>query len=148
MLTQIALRSVGQFKICGWVNYVCTYFYSVECLKELADFFAISTRTLCGPAACLTFGLMYVNKFGGVCSSLIFKHIIFVVGGCIVQRLSAEGTLGPTRKEDDALLLPVVEEIVKRPKTSVLVERIRGQVWRVGVDVAIRQVDFLVECSP
>lgn len=55
---------------------------------------------------------------------------------------------GPAREEDDALALLVVEEIVERPQAARLAERIRVQVRIVAVDVAVVQVDLLVQRRP
>lgn len=55
---------------------------------------------------------------------------------------------GAAREEDNPLQFLVVEEIVEAPQAPGLSEGIRIQVGIVAVNIAVVQLDFIVDCCP
>lgn len=74
-------------------------------------------------------------------------HFILLHPRLVVEALTERGE-GPAGEENDPLQLLVEEEVVEAPERAVLSEGVRGQVRVVAVDVAVEQVDLVVEGDP
>ena len=80
---------------------------------------------------------------------LILKVNFFFLGKVVVPRLAAgEGAQGTTCEEYNSHQFPIVKEVIKGPKTAILGKGIWGQIRSVRIDVAIGQVNFLVQGCP
>jgi len=67
---------------------------------------------------------------------LVEFHLISGLSQTGVVEALTERAESSAGEQDDSLQLLVEEEIVETPDRSVLSERIGGQVWIVGIDVA------------
>ena len=72
----------------------------------------------------------------------------FIWNDTIVSTYLTKRRQGPTGEQYDPFQFLVEKEIVEAPQRTVLPKRIRGEVRVIGVDVAVDQVDFLVERDP
>ena len=75
-------------------------------------------------------------------------HILTVSTHARFVKALAEGAEGATCKQHDAFELLVEKEVVEAPDGSILPEWIGHEVWVVGVDVALHQVDLAVQSQP
>lgn len=89
------------------------------------------------------FRLWLVWFLGG---EIVVHLLILAVTGLVVRL--AEGRERSAGEQDNPFELLVEEEIVEAPQRPVLPEGVRSKVGVVRVDVAVNQVDLLVECDP
>lgn len=89
--------------------------------------------------------MRYYNVF-----FLFFLVAFIVLHGEVTteSRVSINRVDGPAGKEDDALQLLVVEEIVERPQTAGLPEWVRVQIRIVAVDVAVVEGNLVLDRGP
>lgn len=79
---------------------------------------------------------------------LVEFHLISGLSQTGVVEALTERAESSAGEQDDSLQLLVEEEIVETPDRSVLSERVGGQVWVVGIDVAAEEVNLSVESVP
>lgn len=82
---------------------------------------------------------------GGDLDSLL--HFIFLHLGLLIEASTERGE-GTAGEENNPLELLVEKEVVEAPEWTVLSKGVRGQVRIVAVDVAVKQVDLVVEGHP
>ena len=75
-------------------------------------------------------------------------HFFFVESKTRVVETSTEWTESPAGEQDNAFEFLVEKEVVETPEGSVLSKRIGCKIRVVGVDVALQQIDFLVQSDP
>ena len=82
---------------------------------------------------------------GGDLDSLL--HFIFLHLSLLIEASTERGE-GTAGEENNPLELLVEKEVVEAPDGSILPEWIGHEVWVVGVDVALHQVDLAVQSQP
>lgn len=85
------------------------------------------------------------NKRGS--SSDIIIHFVIRSKTSFVVFL-AKWRQGSACQENDSFQLFVEEEVIETPERSIFPKRIRGEVGVVRVDVAVDEIDLLVEGDP